>query len=397
MAQVPVGDVIGSLVETFMSWIRPLRRITALVGVTMLVPLVGTAWAEPRNDSFSGARVITSVPFSTTEDTTQATFGPADTAAVQACHGDGLTFSNTVWFAYTPSRSDQQLQLDTSGSSYQTGEAVLTGKPAAFSPVSCGLGTSMTFEVFQGTTYYIDFAAGGFGGTLRLSLTPPGTPLPAAPSVSITSPANGATYVQGRVVNASFKCTEGARGPGIASCVGTVPNGSPIATTTPGRHTFTVTATSKDGQRVSRTVRYTILPSNQFTVSQIRTSADGTIRFLIRVPGPGSVDVLATSPKNNLARAAVRLKPAPDSFVFARKHVRAADRGTVAVTVKPDRRGKLLVAHHRHPVLLALWVSYTPHGGRYRTIGFLGLHLPGTCANHNTVTARKWRTVVRCN
>ena len=389
---MPIGDVIGSLMETFMSWIRPLRRITALVGVTMLVPLVGTAWAKPRNDSFSGARVITSVPFSTTEDVTQATFGPADTAAVQACHGGGLTYSNTVWFAYTP-RSDQQLQLDTSGSSYPTAQAVLTGRPAAFSPVSCSLLDNATFEVFQGTTYYIDLAqVDGSGGTLRLSLTPP-----AAPSVSITSPANGATYVQGRVVNASFKCTEGARGPGIASCVGTVPNGSPIATTTPGRHTFTVTATSKDGQRVSRTVRYTILPSNQFTVSQIRTSADGTIRFSIRVPGPGSVDVLATAPKNNLARAAVRLKPAPDSFVFARKHVRVADRGTVAVTVKPDRRGKLLVAHHRDPVLLALWVSYTPHGGRYRTIGFLGLHLPGTCANHNTVTAHMWRTVVRCN
>jgi hypothetical protein len=377
MAQVPVGDVIGSLVETFMSWIRPLRRITALVGATMLVSLVGTAWAKPRNDSFSGARVITSVPFSTTEDMTRATFGPADTAAAQACDAGYLTFSHTVWFAYVPA-SDQQLQLDTSGSSYPMAEAVLTGKPAAFSPVSCDLGTSSTFEVFQGTTYYIDLAdsSPGSGGTLRLSLTPLGTPLPPPPSVSIHAPANGAHYALGQVVVARYSCQDGENAPGIASCRGTLRNGSRIGTTKPGRRTFTVTATSKDGQRVARTVSYTILPSNQFTVSRIKASADGTITFSARVPGPGSVDVLATAPKNNLVRAAVRLKPAPDSFVFARKHVRAADHGTVAVTVKPDRRGKLLVAHHRHPVLLALWVSYTPDGGRYRTLGFLGLHLP---------------------
>ena len=67
------------------------------------------------------------------------------------------------------------------------------------------------------------------------------------------------------------------------------------------------------------------------------------------------------------------------------------------MTVKPNRGGRLLVAHPRYRVVLRLWVSYTPTGGPDRTIGFLGLHLPGSCANHNAVTARKWRTVVRCN
>ena len=57
----------------------------------------------------------------------------------------------------------------------------------------------------------------------------------------------------------------------------------------------------------------------------------------------------------------------------------------------------MLLAHHRYRVVLTLWVSYTPRGGRYRTIGFLGLHLPGFCANHNTVTALRPRTAVRCN
>ena len=44
-------------------------------------------------------------------------------------------------------------------------------------------------------------------------------------------------------------------------------------------------------------------PSNKFTVSRIKTEADGTITFSVRVPGPGSVDVLETAWKDNLARA----------------------------------------------------------------------------------------------
>ena len=95
------------------------------------------------------------------------------------------------------------------------------------------------------------------------------------------------------------------------------------------------------------------------------------------------------------ARAAVVLKPAAKRFVFAREHQRVTHRGTVTVT--PNQQGSFLVAHPHYRVVLRLWVSYTPDGGHYRTIGFLGLHLPGSCANHNAVTARKWRTVVRCN
>jgi Tol biopolymer transport system component len=138
-------------------------------------------------------------------------------------------------------------------------------------------------------------------------------------------------------------------------------------------------------------------PSNKFTVSRIKTETDGTITFSVKVPGPGSVDVLETAWDDNLASAAVLLKPAPHRFVFARAHVPAARQGTLKVTVTPNQHGRLLVADPRYRVVLRLWVSYTPDGGRYRTIGYLGLHLPGTCAKHNTVTALKWRTVVRCN
>lgn len=51
-----------------------------------------------------------------------------------------------------------------------------------------------------------------------------------APSAQITTPANGASYNQGQVVDASYTCTDGSYGPGISSCSGPVANGAPINT-----------------------------------------------------------------------------------------------------------------------------------------------------------------------
>jgi hypothetical protein len=81
----------------------------------------------------------------------------------------------------------------------------------------------------------------------------------AAPSVSIRVPADGARYDIGQMVTASYSCHEGVGGPGLASCTGTVRNGARIDTAGLGPHTLTVTAASKNGQRTSRTVNYTVI------------------------------------------------------------------------------------------------------------------------------------------
>ncbi|HTZ86662.1 MAG TPA: hypothetical protein VMB05_08340, partial [Solirubrobacteraceae bacterium] len=97
-----------------------------------------------------------------------------------------------------------------------------------------------------------------------------------APTVSITTPAEGAKYSQGQVVNAAYSCTEGAGGPGLKpgseGCSGTVPKGAAIDTSTAGEHKFTVTADSQDGLTTSKTVSYTV--SAPPTVS-ITTPAEG--------------------------------------------------------------------------------------------------------------------------
>ncbi len=89
----------------------------------------------------------------------------------------------------------------------------------------------------------------------------------APPSASITTPANGATYSAGQTVDANYSCTEGSQGTGIQSCSGPVADGAAIDTSTPGPHSFTVTATSSDGLTGSQTATYTVIATPSFAAT----------------------------------------------------------------------------------------------------------------------------------
>ena len=209
----------------------------------------------------------------------------------------------------------------------------------------------------------------GQTGAAQISYT-----VAAAPSASIGSPAGGESYTRGQVVNAAYSCQEGASGPGLSSCVGTVAAGTPIDTTSLGTHSFNVTTLSKDGQHATVTVSYTVvLPDNRFSISDLRIRPNGLVSFKVVFPGPGTADVLETAWRDNLARTAVLLQPAPRRFVFARKHLQVAAGGAMRVTVVPNQRGRRLIARHRYTVVLRLWVSFTPANGTQRNIGLYHL------------------------
>jgi hypothetical protein len=197
-----------------------------------------------------------------------------------------------------------------------------------------------------------------------------------APSAAISSPASGATFTRGQVVDASYECREGTFGPGLASCAGTVAVGAPISTGTVGAHSLTVAAISKDGQHATATVSYSIvMPDNRFAISHFQTRPNGRVSFRVAFPGPGIADVMETAWLGNFAHTTALLGPAKARFVFARKHLNISAAGNDAVIVAPNKRGRMLIAHHRYQVVIRLWVSYTPTNGTQRDIGLDGLHI----------------------
>ena len=86
-------------------------------------------------------------------------------------------------------------------------------------------------------------------------------PLPdtTPPDITLTTPADGAAYTLGQQVNAGYSCQDEMGGSGLASCVGTVPNGTPIDTATVGSKTFPVEAADNAGNTASKSHAYSVV------------------------------------------------------------------------------------------------------------------------------------------
>lgn len=81
------------------------------------------------------------------------------------------------------------------------------------------------------------------------------------PSINISSPTTGGSYLVNQAVNANYACTDG--GSGVATCTGSVASGSPISTASVGSKTFAVNASDNVGnvaplQLVSYSVTYAL-------------------------------------------------------------------------------------------------------------------------------------------
>ena len=144
-------------------------------------------------------------------------------------------------------------------------------RPALSATGALPSGVSFT-DNGDGTASLSGTPANGSGGSYPLTIKASNGTLPdaeqsftltvqAPPTASLAAPVDGATYTQGQMVGTSFACTEGAGGPGIASCIDQDgrPSGSSLDTAVVGRHTFTVTATSKDGLISRASVAYMVV------------------------------------------------------------------------------------------------------------------------------------------
>ncbi len=182
---------------------QPLRLAAAgLILFTMLAaaPAFG---APPANDTFAGAIAIPSLPFSTGQDTSEATTDADDVEANADCGAPATDAS--VWYSFTPD-ADTGVILDMTGAEYQGGFLIVTGAPGSFAIETCGP-DAVALDATAGTTYYIlviDDGSGspGIGGKLTFTAeaTAPG------PDVTLTvdptgsfHPADGSATVGGTV------------------------------------------------------------------------------------------------------------------------------------------------------------------------------------------------------
>jgi hypothetical protein len=77
-----------------------------------------------------------------------------------------------------------------------------------------------------------------------------------APTVTITSPGDGASYLLGAQLLAGYSCSDGLSG--VASCAGPVANGGAVDTSAEGEYDFAVDAADQAGNAASRSNGYSI-------------------------------------------------------------------------------------------------------------------------------------------
>jgi photosystem II stability/assembly factor-like uncharacterized protein len=125
----------------------------------------------PANDEFSGAQVVSGLPYSHSMDTTE-TSDSNDDPPVPVCN---LTPGrNSVWYIFTPDQSGL-LTMDTLSSNYDTYLAVWSGYRGSLKLVACNddidavqTQSSLKAVLTAGTTYHIE--VGQYGG--KLTTTP---------------------------------------------------------------------------------------------------------------------------------------------------------------------------------------------------------------------------------
>jgi hypothetical protein len=79
------------------------------------------------------------------------------------------------------------------------------------------------------------------------------------PSITFSSPAEGASYTLGQAVWVSFSCADQLGGSGLNGCKGDLPEGAALDTSALGSKTFTVTAFDRAGNTATETHAYSVV------------------------------------------------------------------------------------------------------------------------------------------
>ena len=221
--------------------------------------------------------------FTVDSDSQITASAPAGTGIVDvtvASLGGTSTTSSSDEYTYEEPPTAQVLSPETGGT-YNLNQAV----PTAFSctdgtggpgieactdsnDATNGTGTLDTSTPGPHTYTVTATSQDGQTGTATITYTVAGPP-----TAQITTPEGRETYNLNQAVPTTFICTEDPNGPGIQSCTdsgGATDDAGELDTSTPGPHTYTVTATSQDGQTGTATITYTVAgpPTAQITTPE---------------------------------------------------------------------------------------------------------------------------------
>ena len=177
---------------------RARQLLVAAAAAALLVP-TGAATAQaaaPSNDLPSGATVITSLPTTISQSTTEATTDSVDATLNQQC-GAPVT-AGSVWFDYTDPTGNG-LVVDVSASDFSAGVMIVIGDPETDGVVVSCAPQVAAVRGEPGTTYHVmafSDTPGVTGGQLVATFSDPGPPQ-RQPSRSTSTPRPTATAPSG--------------------------------------------------------------------------------------------------------------------------------------------------------------------------------------------------------
>ena len=147
-----------------------------------------------------------------------------------------------------------------------TGYLATQSYPA--SRLNLNAGDTVDFTVGFGIDLNYSYDSTGLSADISLLDTTP-------PVVSITTPADGATYTLNQSVMAAYACNDPDST--VVTCVGTVPIGSPIDTASIGSKTFTVVGTDQANNQASASVTYSVGYGICWLYDQTKTVNSGAV------------------------------------------------------------------------------------------------------------------------
>jgi Ca2+-binding RTX toxin-like protein len=118
-----------------------------------------------------------------------------------------------------------------------------------------------------------------------LTSPPPDT---TKPTVTLTTPPNGAAYFLNQTVPALYSCRDESGGSGLKTCQGIVASGAAINTSSVGTKTFTVTATDNAANTASVAHTYTVVGKCTITGISASETLSGTSGADVICAGDGN-------------------------------------------------------------------------------------------------------------